>query len=83
MPSENATLRASSISSRLQQVRLRESPASQLSKSFIVQPMHSFPASHKSFAATLESTPPLIAIKIFILLSRSPRESRALRVSCG
>ena len=25
----------------------------------------------------------LIAIKIFILLSRSPRESRALRVSCG
>ena len=73
--------RASSTSSSEQQVFVRLTPMSSLWKSFIVAPMHSQPCSFIKNAATLESTPPLIAMSTLSIFPHIMRHALAQGMS--
>lgn len=66
-------MRASSVSDRLQQRLSPEMPNSSLWNIFKVTPVTSYPASCRSRAAVLLSTPPLMAIKTFFFIKLSPQ----------
>ena len=61
------TERASSTSSKEQQVLGLLTTISSLLYSFMVQPIHSYPLSIMILAAREESTPPLMAIKALLI----------------
>ena len=69
------TARASATSSRLQQVFDPAAPTTSLVTRRMVAPTTSWPASISSLAATLESTPPLMATSTRLMPSPSPEDA--------